>query len=114
MKNVLFLIILTLLTFSSCSTLVHINSEPQGAYVIIDGKTIGETPIDVTIPDRSWEKYNVIVMKKGYESIDRELDKEIKVGPVVAAIPFCCLPWPLIWAQGPKSDQYFILKKTGN
>jgi preprotein translocase subunit YajC len=108
------IILFSIFTFSSCSTLVNINSEPQGAQVIVDGKMLGKTPVKVEISNLAWAEYRVVLTKEGYNPVDRYLIKEVKILPAVASVPFCFAPWPLIWVQGPQDNQFFILQKTNN
>jgi hypothetical protein len=96
---------------SSCVTMVNIQSEPAGADVILNGKPIGQTPVNVLLSDEAWKTHTVILKKAGYQPIQQTLSKEVKVGPIIASIPFLVLPWPLIWVYGPEPFQYFLLHK---
>jgi hypothetical protein len=72
--------------FSGCATIVgggrdqavHIDSEPQGARVLVDGQTQGVTPTDVTLSRR--QEHQVQLDMAGYQSC-------------VTALKPGCNPW---------------------
>lgn len=77
-----YLLCLALLTSLGCATIfqpgpntVHLDSNPRGAIVSMDGKAIGETPIDVPIShsDDAVFKFE----KEGYETATIEAHKTL-------------------------------------
>ena len=71
---------------SGCATAIHgkqqivqIVSEPSGADVRVDGKTIGQTPVNVTLPRK--QDHVVTIEKQGYHGEDAKITRS--VSPVV-------------------------------
>lgn len=65
--------VLFLVSISGCATLfgnnsrtVHVNSDPAGASIYLDGNPVGTTPGIVTI-DSTWSNHNILLKKNGYE-----------------------------------------------
>jgi len=104
-SNIGLTLILSLI-LSGCTTMVHINSSVPKAEVILDGKPIGKTPLNVRLVNIAWSEYKVILIQEGYIPLKTELDKEIKILPTVFGVFFAV---PLIWCYGPKPNQYFLL-----
>lgn len=52
---------------------VIINSEPQGAVVLIDGEVVGQTPLkrDITYKDVKKERHLIQIRKEGYRTMER-------------------------------------------
>ncbi|QQO09167.1 PEGA domain-containing protein [Breznakiella homolactica] len=91
----------------STSTKVTIDSSPQGAQVILDGKVIGDTPIyDYKISNRLGRVYSVVLQKEGHQTLHTKLKTETKAASVVGAV---LLLVPVIWVEGPQENQYFLL-----
>ena len=101
--------ILLILFCTSCvtSTRVHIDANVSDAEVIIDGKRIGFTPVDVTISNAVWEDHDVILQKDGYKTLQTDLEKEIKIVNTICGITI----WypSLLWCFGPKPYQYYLM-----
>ena len=79
MKKLLFFALLASLSLSSCATIVNgsnqnimIDSEPQGAEIIIREKLRGATPMELTFK-RDTKDYVVTLRKDGYKDVDVEL-----------------------------------------
>lgn len=52
---------------------VIINSEPQGAEILIDGEQVGQTPMkrDLVFKDKKNGRYLILINKKGFEPQQR-------------------------------------------
>lgn len=52
---------------------VIINSEPQGAVVLIDGEVVGQTPLkrDITYKDPKKERHLIQIRKDGFRTMER-------------------------------------------
>jgi len=123
MKKVISLIMIVILFLSGCATTkVNINTNVEGAKVTIDGKVIGETPINSTkLKNSSGKEYHVIIEKEGYKTYQGSLRKELNTGAVVSvaigySLCFLILPAFLLinalYIERPVPDQYFVLEKT--
>ena len=108
--------------FTGCaSTKVTINTNVPDAKVIVDGKVLGQTPINkVKIKNTSGRYQSVIIEKEGYKTFQGNLAKEDKGGAQAAVIVgyslgILILPLLLLinlkYIAGPVPDQYFILEK---
>jgi PBP1b-binding outer membrane lipoprotein LpoB len=103
MKKLLAVVVVVAFLLTSCSTLVHVETNPKDAVVRIDGVP-GNTQ---SLPDTAWTDFDLTVEKAGYKPYHGQLRKEIKTGPLIAGIFFL---WPLIWVYGPVSYQYIPLE----
>jgi hypothetical protein len=97
-----------------CTTMVSIDSTPQGADVIINQQYVGKTPVTKKLSDFAAKTYNVILRKNGYEEVRAILEKEIKAAPIIASIPLFIIPFPLLWVYGPEKDHYYKLYPKDN
>ena len=108
------LVMACLLSGSGCSTTtrVTIDSSPSGADVILDGVNIGTTPIEKhKISNRVGRSYDIILKKDGYQLLQARLKTEIKTASLIGAI---LITIPVVWVEGPKEAQYFVLKKESD
>jgi hypothetical protein len=107
--SIVFVLIVALV---SCSTMVTINSEPEGAEVYLDQRYMGDTPITKELSNLITHQYRIRLEKEGYKTIRGELQKEIKPGILVVGI---LLTWiPLLWVYGPQEHHFYKLQpKTG-
>ena len=77
MRNLL--VALFILSLSSCasvfkgtSQVLNFDSSPQGAEVVIDGQSMGQTPLSVKLKKN---KYNTVMFKKkGYKTATRIIE----------------------------------------
>ncbi len=76
-------VLIAFLVSSGCATLfsgteddITFRSEPSGAEVIIDGITVGTTPLTVEVDRPGFEDTDVTIELDGYDSRTFELDKE--------------------------------------
>jgi hypothetical protein len=97
-----------------CTTMVSIDSTPQGADVLINEQYVGKTPVKKKLSDFAAKTYNVILRKTGYEEVRAILEKEIKAAPILASIPLFFAPFPLLWVYGPEKDHYYKLYPEEN
>ena len=107
MKRTCIGLLVVLLAVSGCSTLVLIETDPPGAEVVLDGRYLGESPVERKLSNAVWEDYRVEIRMDGYRTTRARLDKEIKPGPAIGGFFFA---WPMwLWAYGPEPYQYFRL-----
>jgi uncharacterized protein YcfL len=121
-KLVSVLLIAIMLAGCQTTTKVNINTNVPGASVVVNGRMIGDTPIQqVKIKNSSGKGYQVIIEKEGYETFQGRLTTETKSANVVAVgigYAFCWLILPMflyinaLWVEGPQPDQYFMLKEA--
>jgi len=106
---------------ANATTKVNINTNVDGAKVVVDGRILGQTPINsVEIKNSSGARnYPVIIEKEGYKIYHGNLEQEDKMGAIVAVIigySFCWLLLPALllfnaqYVRGPVPDQYFYLE----
>ena len=108
---ILLTLMMCMLIIVGCKTTtkVTLESEPSGAEVIFEGKSIGNTPIhDYKIKNAIQRDYQIILKKDGYRIWQGKLKTEAKIANVIGG--YISLV-PLLWAQGPTEFQYFILIK---
>jgi len=119
-KIIALLMVGALLSSCATSTNVNIKTNVDGAKVIVDGKLLGETPVNsVKIKNNSGGSYQIIIEKEGYKTFRGILRKEDKTGAMAAviagyALSFLILPLLLLlyipYTSGPVPDQYFSLE----
>lgn len=77
--------------FSSPSQMVHIQSEPEGVELYLDGRPMGETPVEVEVDRDTFGSRMVLLRKEGYETKQFHLKKTINS---VSILNFTLLtPW---------------------
>jgi hypothetical protein len=119
-KKIIALLVMGALLSGCATTRVNINSNVGGAKVIVDGKVLGETPINsVKIKNNSDRSIPVIIEKEGYKTYQGNLQQENKTGAMVAVVIGYSFSWLLLpallllnlqYIRGPVSDQYFVLE----
>jgi len=121
MKKIIGLLLIGIMLAGCATTKVNINTNVDGARVIVDGRLLGQTPIISTkIKNNTGNNYPIIIEKEGYKTYRGNLYREDKMGAIVAttigyifAFPFI-LPLLLcingLYINGPVADQYFILE----
>jgi hypothetical protein len=108
MKQIVALLLVSVLLLSSCATLVRIETNVPGAKLKLDGQTVGSTPVEKSLSDAIWENYDVVIEKDGYRVLRTRLNKEFKVGTFIGGL----FLWPLLlWIYGPEPNQLFELEK---
>jgi hypothetical protein len=121
MKKIIALLVIgALLSGCATTTNVNIKTNVDGARVIVDGKILGETPVNsVEMKNNAGGSYQVIIEKEGYKTYRGILQKEDKMGAMAAVIvgyslSFLLLPLLLLlyapYISGPVPDQYFSLE----
>lgn len=90
-----------------CTTVVHIDSEPSGARVSVNGVPTGKTPYTQEMSDFIFNSYDVLIELDGYIAYSGNLKKEFKADAFIAGwfLGF----WPWLWTTGPKPAYYFEL-----
>ncbi|MDR0389448.1 MAG: PEGA domain-containing protein [Spirochaetaceae bacterium] len=121
MKIIASVLICVMVMGCSTTSKVNIRTNVPGASVVVDGRDIGQTPLEsIEIKNKS-EGYRVIIEKEGYETYTGTLAKETKAGPMAAVIIGYAFCWALLpallllyipYVDGPTSDQYFVLKEV--
>ena len=85
MRNYLLIVLFATaaLSLAGCATLlgdtsetITINSSPEGATVLIDGKEVGRTPLKTTISKSQSDKV-ITFRKEGYETYQGSLESEL-------------------------------------
>lgn len=108
-KNSVILFLIILISGCVSSTLVTIDSNVDGAEVIIDGVPMGNTPIQAEFSNAVWEDPTILITKNGYFDSKQVFKKEVKSTNLVVGL---ILWWPsLLWCYGPSEYQYFDLKE---
>lgn len=102
---------LAILFFFQCSTTTRISSDPEGAHVFINEKSIGKTPLMVSRSDCVFYSHRIKLKLDGYHSVNSELEKEVKFG---ACIGGWFLLLPFLWVYGPKEVHHYQLEKDTN
>lgn len=108
-KSVIFFFLISLLA-QSCSTTVRIVSQPAGAKAYVNGRYLGETPVEVDRSDFVFEQHAITLRKKGYREVNSIADKEVKVGPVIGGLLVFI---PFLWCYGPEDEQKYLLEPEG-
>ena len=114
-KTVITVIILVLFVFTSCvtSTNVTFTTDIPGAEVFIDGESVGETPVTVSVTNAVWEDQEIIIKKNGIKDLKTSLKKEAKIVNILTGILLpVTLYIPLLFCYGPKADQNYLLATT--
>lgn len=69
------LAVLIFIFISSCATFfgdttreVHINSEPPGANIYVNGVLYAKTPGQILLPNAGYAKHKIVLSKSGFES----------------------------------------------
>jgi len=122
MNRVIGLLLLGIILTGCATTKVNINTNVDGARVIVDGKVVGQTPVNsAKIKNSSGRQYQVIIEKEGYKTYQGTLQKENNMGAIAAVVIGYSLIWLLLpalllinaqYVEKPVSDQYFILEKS--
>jgi hypothetical protein len=108
MKKLMCALLALLVLLSSCSTMVAIRTEPDGASIKINGQPAGKSPVDTELSNFNFDEYVVEIKKDGYKPVTATLQKEFKVGQFILGL---LLWWPeLLWVYGPKPLQTFELE----
>ena len=91
-------IIFSVFLLSSCASTTIINSEPQGAQVLLNGEVVGSTPYTHTDRKMIGSTTTVLLKKEGYEDYktlmvrNEEFDAAACAGGVFTLVPF-------LWVQ---------------
>lgn len=97
------LVVLLAVSILGCSTLVHIKTDPEGAKVYVNEQPVGNSPVAKEYSNFVGNQYHVRILKEGYKPIETELQREVKVGNLIAGL---IIVWPLLlWCYGP--DEYY-------
>lgn len=94
---------------SSCTSGTRISSQPEGATVLINGQTVGQTPYYYEDSKISFSRTYVSLEKEGYQDFHVVLrkDEDVDVGAVVGGIVFG--GWPFIWTFGYLPSHHYVL-----
>ena len=94
MKKLISLVIvaITLIYATSCGTITGLNSKvkldsnPQGADVILNNHTMGKTPIEIKLKNNT--DYSLILRYPGFSDYTNFIDSDISAGVIVCDILF--------------------------
>jgi len=122
MKKFISLLLIGILLSGCATTKVNINTNVEGAKVIVDGKEMGQTPIkSIKLKNSSGKQYQVVIEKDGYKTYQGTLNKEDNVAAIAAVIIGYTFIWLLLpallllnapYMEKPVKDQYFVLEKV--
>ena len=62
---------------TSCAAVSTFSTEPPGAKLYINGRYLGQTPVQFTSPRAFGHRYHVQVMKDGYQAQDFYIDSRM-------------------------------------
>lgn len=83
---------------SSCATVTTIRTLPPDARVYVDGRLLGETPVEFKDSSPFWAHRTLTLRKVGYKDETVTLRKDqMRVGPLIGAI---ILLVPIFWLFG--------------
>ena len=82
-------------------------SQPPGARIYINGKYIGETPLETERSDFVGTPHMITLRKKGYREITAMAETEIKPIPLIFGL-FVIVP--LFWCIGPEEEQSYLME----
>ena len=116
LKKVFAIFLLTCFT-SACANQAMILSEPAGARVSIDGRTIGVTPCPYDYANSSGTSFAVTVEKPGYEAIDFQIQADETDTSARNSWLAAGLVWSPLWlgtffTKKLKDSYNFVMKKT--
>ncbi len=116
LKKICAILILTCFT-SACANQAMILSEPSGARVSIDGRTIGVTPCSYDYANSSGGSFAVIVEKPGYEAIDYQIQADETDTSARNSWLAAGLVWSPLWlgaffTKKLKDSYNFVMKKV--
>ena len=121
MKKIIGLVLAGVLLFGCATTKVNINTNVEDARVIIDGKLLGQTPIESVKIKNTTRTYQAVIEKEGYKTYQGNLRTETNTPAVVAIVfgyTFSFLILPLLlfinanYVIKPVADQYFVLEEN--
>ena len=121
MKKIIILILLVTLFLGCATTRVNINTNVDDAKIIVNGRWIGQTPLNaIKMRNSNGIRYQIIIEKEGYKTYRGYLEKENN-GPALVAViigyslSFLLVPALLLinaqYLERPVQDQYFVLEE---
>ena len=85
--NTFVALLVAAILIAGCSETVSVRSGPSGAVVYLDGKPIGTTPLDYSLPrSEVGEPHRVRVEKTGYAPVESDLRTRWAKGRVTGAV----------------------------
>ena len=122
MKRLIFVLLLILIPSVLLAQgfgykMITIHTNPSGAELFLNGKTIGESPATIRVQDGLLAPQNIVRAElDGYKTIIMSLDQHWKTGTTFASV--CCgaFFFPgfalLIYAKEHQPDYFIYLQKT--
>ena len=108
------IILLIAIFVTSCATMfadgsdtLKITSNPAGAIVLLNGKKVGVTPLDLEMDRDTFAKHDLILKKKGYKSEKMRVQKTIEG---IAILNLSSIP---SWATDAVSGNMLKYSPTG-
>jgi len=84
----------------------------EGANVLVDGRSIGQTPdASIEVSNRLGDLPMIRVWKDGYRPVNTQATGEIKISQAVTGVFFLI---PLFWVYGPKAEQNILMISAKN
>lgn len=103
-----FMAIVLALAVAGCATMSRIETTPDGAVIYINKEKIGISPVQCKLSNFVGNSYYLEARKDGYKTLTLELNKEAKIGNIVAGL----FIWPLfLWGWGPEGTYFFELEQ---
>jgi len=103
-KYLLIPVLVVTVLLTSCSTMVKLQTEPQGVDIIYEGKNLGKGPVDIEISNFIFQD-GKITFKQGDRTETAQLQRRISIVHLI----FSWLFVPLLWIAPPKENQLFVL-----
>ena len=76
-----------MLVTSGCAERITITTRPPGADVYVNGRLIGKSPVEYSVPSRKWTgHYTYRLEKEGYEPRQGVLDTSVSGGRVTGGV----------------------------
>jgi hypothetical protein len=95
---------------TSCKTTTTITSTPSAATVIVNGKSIGETPVVFTTRKTTLQKTKISITAPGYQTVDTALSRNQRyVNQRIFAAP---LLLPLLYLHDLNPNNHFPLQRN--
>lgn len=96
---------------AACHKTVHIETEPPGARVRVDGIDRGPSPVSVSVEYNIFVNHTVTLEKEGYVTASAPLPSEGRLPLAICGYILC--PPLLIWARAPIPNPVFVLTPVG-
>lgn len=111
--NPIFILFISIVILSGCSSSTLIHSEPPGATIYIDGEEVGETPYRYSDEDIFFTKHDVKLEKEGYQDFYSSFRRDEEINIPIAIGGF--FVWPIwLWVFDYDYSRTYVLKPLEN